>query len=235
MTLQLHCLKQQDEQQQLEGGVACGLPAATAAAVADSGSGNGGGNGNQSGNHSGNHSGNYFGNDNKESLSATDGPLKGKGSGDGGGDGRVSYGYPVMGGKRRHPPVDVDEGWYFAAVSQGEGDRVADRGSRGGHAPAVEGGGGGGGEGGGGGVGGGGAGRGSGSVCEMLGMVARDHAALGDLFEDGLKVCRMVLPFELKCGCRASVAELADKFLLRVLFVWLCLVCTELKWLIRIS
>lgn len=30
---------------------------------------------------------------------------------------------------------------------------------------------------------------GGGSLCEMLGKVARDHGALGVLFEDGLQVC----------------------------------------------
>lgn len=30
---------------------------------------------------------------------------------------------------------------------------------------------------------------GNGSLCEMLGKVARDHGALGVLFEDGLQVC----------------------------------------------
>ena len=107
----------------------------------------------------------------------------GGGGGDGGGGGGgcsgggVGYGHPAEGGGSQGPPFDVGEGWYFAVMSQTRGSRVANGGSRGRYSPAT---GGGGGQGG---------GSGSGSVCEMLGMVARDHAALGDLFENGLKVC----------------------------------------------
>lgn len=72
-------------------------------------------------------------------------------------------------------PSEVHASTYFAAVLEkpAGGRIVAGGGGREGSSQDEEGGG----------------ETGGGSLCEMLGKVARDHGALGVLFEDGLEVC----------------------------------------------